>query len=110
MSQVNLGIWSTLIKLVSALLGLALLAGVCIWYLPLIQQNQRIRQQILYLNEEIQQESAISRHLQISINALQKDPKTVERLARQNLGYCKPGETVIRFDAPPATNVAPAKP
>ena len=30
-------------------------------------------------------------------------PILVERLARERLGYAKPGETVIRFDAP-ATN------
>lgn len=104
MARVDLGIWSILITMVTVLLGLALLAGVCVWYLPLIQQNQRIRQQILSLNEEIQKEEAIGRHLKISINALQKDPKTVERLARQNLGYCKPLETVIRFGPPAATN------
>jgi cell division protein FtsB len=36
---------------------------------------------------------------------LQNDPQTVERLAREKLGYAKPDETVIRFEAP-ATNPA----
>ena len=102
MKQVDLGIWSKLTKVVGLLLGLVLLAGVGVWYLPLIQQNERIRSNILRLNQEIQHEEAIGRQLKASINALQKNPQTVERLARQNLGYCKPGETVIRFEAPPA--------
>jgi cell division protein FtsB len=102
MKKVDLGIWSKLTKAVGLLLGLVLLAGVGVWYLPLIQQNQRIRLNILHLTQEIQREEAIGRQLQASINALQKNPKTVERLARQNLGFCKPGETVIRFEAPPA--------
>ncbi len=108
MSQVNLGIWSKLIKMVSVLLGGALLAGVFIWYLPLIQQNQRLRQQILHLDEQIQQEKVMGRQLLASKNALQKDPKTVERLARQNLGQCKSNETMFRFE-PPATP-APGNP
>jgi cell division protein FtsB len=102
MSQVNIGIWGTLTKMVTLLLGLVLLAGVGIWYLPLIQQNQRIRLQIQHLNQEIQREEAAGRQLATAIHALQHDPKTIERLARQSLGYCKPGETVIRFDGPPA--------
>jgi cell division protein FtsB len=32
--------------------------------------------------------------------ALRRDPKAIERLARESLGYGKPGETVIRFEAP----------
>ena len=102
MKQVDLGIWSKLTKAVGLLFGLVLLVGVGVWYLPLIQQNERIRSNILRLNQEIQREEAIGRQLKTSINALQKDPKTVERLARQNLGYCKPGETVIHFEAPSA--------
>jgi cell division protein FtsB len=102
MSQVNLGIWDKLTKIVVFLIGIAVVVGVCIWYLPLIQQNQRIRQQILRLNQEIQREEAAGRRLNTSINALQKESQTVERLARQNLGYAKTGEVVIRFDGPPA--------
>jgi cell division protein FtsB len=39
-------------------------------------------------------------------DALQHDPKAVERLARERLGYAKPGETVIRFEAPITNGVA----
>jgi cell division protein FtsB len=35
---------------------------------------------------------------------LRNDPKTIERLAREKLGYAKPDETIIRFE--PATNAA----
>jgi len=36
--------------------------------------------------------------LQMEFNALRNDPKTVERLAREKLGYAKTDETVIRFE------------
>lgn len=103
--KVDLGIWDKLMWLVT---GLALLAGIALvvgWYLPLINQNERMRQEILKLSEQIQQEQENSRKLKTSIEALQHDPKTIERLTRERLGYAKAGETVIRFEAP-ATNAS----
>ena len=104
--NVDLGIWSKLTKVVVGLVVLAvlLLIGVC--YLPLIQQNTRMRAQILKLEQRLESETNKLNQLQAQIDALRNDPKTVERLAREKLGYAKPDETVIRFE-PPATN-APA--
>jgi cell division protein FtsB len=73
-------------------------------YLPLIQENTRMRTQILKLDQQIQDEQKKTEQLQSQIDALRNDPKTVERLAREKLGYAKPDETVIRFEA--ATNAA----
>ena len=100
--KVDLGIWSQLTKLVAGLLLLAGLLLVGAWYLPLINQNTRMRAQIIVLQQQLQAEEAKSKQLQAQIEALRNDPKTVERLAREELGYAKPGEMVIRFD--PATN------
>jgi len=36
---------------------------------------------------------------------LRYDSKAQERLARERLGYAKPGETVIRFEARSTNNV-----
>jgi cell division protein FtsB len=85
------------------LLFLAGLLGVAVWYLPLIQQNQRYRQEILRLDTSIRHEEEASRQLRNSIDVLRRDPKAIERLARESLSYGKPGETVIRFDSPVAT-------
>jgi len=102
--NVDTGIWSKLTRVVIALLIVAALLGVGIWYLPLIKQNERMRKETLRLDGEIQKEEAALRKLKSSIDAMD-DPKTVERLAREKLGYAKPGETVVRFEAPP-TNQA----
>jgi cell division protein FtsB len=104
--NVNLGIWGKLTKVVIALVVIAivLLIGMC--YLPLIQQNERMRRENLRLNTELQKEQELARQLQARIDALRNDPKAVERLTREKLGYAKPDETVIRFEQP-ATN-APA--
>jgi cell division protein FtsB len=73
-------------------------------YLPLIQENTRMRAQILKLDQQLETETNQLHQLQAQIDALRNDPKTVERLAREKLGYAKPDEIIIRFE--PATNAA----
>ena len=106
--NVDLGIWAKLTRVVIFLLVLAAFLGVAVWYLPLIHQNERMRQEILVLEAEIKKQEEISRHLDATIRALRSDPKTVERLAREKLGYAKPGETVIYFDG--STNAPLVRP
>ena len=55
---------------------------------------------------QTQQEEGTAKQFKASIDALNHDPKMVERLVRERLGYAKPGETVIRFEEP-ATNSMP---
>jgi cell division protein FtsB len=101
--NVDHGIWSKLTKVVVGLIVLAVLLLIGMCYLPLIQENTRMRAQILKLQQQIQEEQGKTQELQTQIDALLNDPKTVERLAREKLGYAKPDETVIHFE-PPATN------
>jgi cell division protein FtsB len=96
--NVNLGIWSALTKIAAGLLVLAVLLLIGMCYLPLINQNERMRAENLRLETELQKESEKSKELQSEIAALQNDPKAVERLAREKLGYAKPDETVVRFE------------
>ena len=109
MKAVDLGIWDKLTWMAIALGlagGLVLVGG---WYLPLINQNENLRKQVLRLNSQIQQEEESAKRLKSSIDALHHDPKTIERLAREKLGYAKADEVVIRFE-PAATNgVSPAR-
>jgi cell division protein FtsB len=96
--KVDLGIWGKLswvVTILALIAGLILVVG---WYLPLINQNERMRHEIFKLSAQIQQEEEVGKKLRASIEALQHDPKTVERLTREKLGYAKPGETVVRFE------------
>jgi len=99
--RVNLGIWSTLTRVAVFLCFVALILLVGVWYFPLIKQNERMRRHILGLDAQIQKEEETRKQLKAAIDALCYDPKAVERLARERLGYVKPGETVIRFEPPP---------
>ena len=96
--KVDFGIWNWLTKAVITLVVVAIMILFGFRYLPLIQQNERMRKEIFRLDAEIQKQSEISRQLQTEIAALRNDPKTVERLMRGTLGYAKPDETVIRFE------------
>lgn len=100
----NLGIWGALTKIVVGLVVIAVLLLIGMCYLPLINQNQRMRAENLRLETELKKESDKSKQLQAQIDMLQNDPKTTERLAREKLGYARPDETVVRFE----TNAAAA--
>jgi|SRR6266850_5720181 len=106
--NVDLGIWSKLNRLVVFLLFVAAIVAVAVWYLPLINQNERLRKKILQRESQIQKAEEEKKHLRTSIDALLYDPKAVERLARERLGYAKPGETIIRFEES-ATNAPPRR-
>ncbi|HWD93739.1 MAG TPA: septum formation initiator family protein [Verrucomicrobiae bacterium] len=102
--NVDLGIWGKLTRLVIGLLVIALMGIIWQWYLPNIKQNERMRRNLLNLDNQIQKEEATKKQLNSSIDTLRYDTNAVERLAREKLRYAKPGETVVVFES--ATNSA----
>ena len=93
-------IWDKLTRLVVFLLFIAGLLAVFFWYLPLIQQNQRYRKDILVLDTRIEEQERLARQLKAQTDAVQNDPRTLERLAREKLGWARTNETIIRFERP----------
>ena len=96
--KVDLGIWSKLTQAVIGLVVIAVLILIGMTYLPQIQQNERMRREILRLDTELQKQEAIAKQLRADIDALRNDPASVTRLIREKLGYAKTDETVIRFE------------
>ena len=103
--KVDLGIWSKLTQAVVALVVIAVLLLIGMTYLPLIDKNEQFRRRIDRLDAELEKQQQQSKQLQAEFDALRNDPKTVERLAREKLGYARTNETVIRFE--PANNAPP---
>lgn len=95
-------IWDKLFRLVLMLLVVASVLGIVLWYQPVIEENQRMREDKLALDRKIEKEVETARKLDLELRALQ-NPTTVERLARERLSYAKPGENVIHFDPPSST-------
>jgi len=102
--KVDLGIWGKLTWVVIILGLIAVMDLAIVKYLPLIRQNEQLRRQISALNTQIQQEEDTAWRLRAAIDAVQHDPATVERLAREKHEYAKPGETIIRFVNPASNN------
>jgi cell division protein FtsB len=98
--NVDFGIWGKLTRAVIFLFVLAVLLGIAVWYFPLIKQNERMRKEILRLDAQIQKEKEVNKRFRTSIETSQNDPKALERLARERLGYAKAGEIVVRFEQP----------
>lgn len=96
-------IWDKLTRVVIGLLLVAGLVSIGVWYLPVIRQNEQMRKRVLELDLEVQAREETRKQLSAAIEALNNDPKAVERLAREKFGYAKPGETVIKFE-PASTN------
>ena len=96
--RVNLGIWDKLNRAVVVLLFLAGALGVFFWYLPLIHTNQRYRQHIIELDNRYAEELRIDKQITAAQQATLYDTNTLERLAREKLGYARTNETVIRFE------------
>ncbi len=78
--------------------SIILMIGVC--YFPEMKKTKGMREKIIQLDQEIQKEEAIERELRAAIEALRNDPKTVERLLREN-GFSKPNETIFKFEKAP---------
>ena len=61
-------------------------------------EYQSLRREIDLLQKE-------SEHYTEQINALQTDPKTIEKEAREQLHYARPGEVVYVAPAPPPIQI-----
>jgi len=106
--NVNLGIWDKLSKLMLFLLFVAGVLGLFYWYLPLIQENQRYRRELLLLDTRIAEQEKLRGQLKAANDSLQNDPRAVERLAREKLSLAKTNGMVVRFE-PVADRNAPRR-
>jgi cell division protein FtsB len=60
----------------------------------------KLRQDVESLQERNRSLAQQNEALLREINALRKDPVALERAAREELGYIKPGELVFHLEAP----------
>jgi cell division protein FtsB len=86
------------IQRICLILILVLVAGiVASFFLPLIRRQKELRARSEELRQDIQREAEYLRVLKQKQEKLQADPRFIEKIAREDLGYAKPGETVFRF-------------
>ncbi len=95
-----MNVWDRLSYFVVVLLVMTALACVFFWDLPLFQTNTQLRRQIYSLDVRIQEQERRNRYLREFIDAVQRDPRRVERLARERLSFARTNETVFHFEGP----------
>ena len=95
--NVGPSLWNTLTKVVIALLLIAAVGAVAVWFQPVINSNEQMRKKVYQLDHQIARAEAEQRQLRGTIDALKRDSKAVERCVRESLAYAKPGETIFRF-------------
>ncbi len=102
-----MNIWTWAYRVGLALIAILVVIGVAAVFAPQIGRYQELRRREAALQEEIRLEQEILRHLQEQQQRLLTDPRFVEKVAREELRYVKPGETVFKFvdDDPLTTNL-----
>jgi len=67
------------------------------FFVPKAQEVKTMSAREAELRLDIQHEAEQLRMLKLKQEKLQEDPRFIEKIAREDLGYAKPGETVFRF-------------
>lgn len=101
-TEPDLGPIARLNRLLPWLIGLAVLGLVLARYLPQIHKNEDMRRQLQQKIAEVQKLEAEVSRLRMENNALARDPRTIERTAREQLSLARPDERVVTFQDAPA--------
>jgi len=92
-----MNIWLTLYRIASAIFVAVVVIAVISAFLPKIRQNQERQRKITAIEDENRRKEEAVKALRKQQDQFAADPKYVERLAREELGKAKSGETIYRF-------------
>ena len=98
--QVDFGIWGTVRNLAVAVLSLTILAGLAVWYIPVIRQTTALQREIEIKRQELRKQQELNQKYAEEARLLHIDAETIERTSRQKLGLVKSDETIFRFEEP----------
>ena len=71
--------------------------------------TRRAQKQIEQLRGEIERMSKENTDLANEVQSLKTDPKTIERIAREEMGLARPGEMIFKLPAAPEKPETPHK-
>ncbi len=95
-----MNVWLTIYRLACAAFAIVLIIGIAALFLPKVRQIHERQRKISALEEENQANEQMAAQLRQQQERFISDPLYVERVAREELGKAKPGETVFRFSEP----------
>jgi cell division protein FtsB len=77
--------------------GLLVVASLAVYGGSGVLRVRAMQQEIQHLEQELGSLRAQTEKLTATIDKLRHDPAYLEKLAREDLGYVKEGETVLKF-------------
>ena len=77
--------------------GLLVVASLAVYGGSGVLRVRAMQQEIQHLEQELGTLRAQTEKLTATIDKLRHDPAYLEKLAREDLGYVKEGETVLKF-------------
>jgi len=92
-----MNIWLTLYRIATAAFIVVVIVAIIGAFLPKIRQNQEQQRKITALEEETRLKEESVKNLRKQQEQFATDPKYIEKLAREELGKAKAGETIYRF-------------
>lgn len=92
-----MSIWVLIYRISAGLIILVALVWVGSLFTPLFKQVKDLNKTQIELEDEIRRDEEVLRHLREKQQRLINDPRYVEKIAREELGLAKPGETVFKF-------------
>ncbi|MDO9541461.1 MAG: septum formation initiator family protein [Kiritimatiellia bacterium] len=101
--------WLTLYRIASMAFVAVVIIAVISAFLPKIRQNQERQRRIAAIEEENRRKEEAVKTLNKQQDQFATDPKYVERLAREELGKAKSGETIYRFSGHKTNEAIPRR-
>ena len=100
-----MNVWVLIYRIGWIALAVLIIIGVGSMFWPQIRQHQELQKREAALAEDIRLEEEMIKHLREQQERLRSDPRFVEKIAREELGYAKPDETIFKFvDDEPQTS------
>lgn len=96
--------WVFIYRIALVAVGILVIIGVIFMFLPQIEQQRELQRKEAQLQEEVRLKEELLQHLKRQQERLRSDPRFIEKIAREEFGLAKPGETVFKFvDEEPQT-------
>ena len=103
-------IWATLVTVTQGLTVFVALAGLALFFLPVIQKTHQYEEEKASLRAQIEKAQDEQQEIRIETEHMKSDPAYVEHIARDRLQMGRPGEEIVHFPpyqtTPPTTKVA----
>lgn len=99
-----MNVWGFIYRVAWSVLAVILLFFIGYAFYPPIRKAHELQATIARKEEENRLKTEMLEHLRRKQERLLNDPRFVEKIAREELGYAKPGELVFKFTDDEPTN------